>query len=327
MRRELCLGLLAAPWVVASVNPAPADAQVLNANFVNLPSCSAVLMTACATLVQGLYREKLRFLGAAYSFHPEADGGGDGGGDGGSGGGTGGGSDSGGTDSGGSDSSGPASDSTGPGDNSDPDTDPAPTDNAIAANEAPTDPENVVTNQMDFATQQAYDAVANPFGGVSGPVFNQNTTANQVGSATVPGLLGGPAISAGPGGEPDVVPPPPPPPTTSNPSKPRAQIHAVIVSGLADPSQVLRGNVHLTGGIVALGSPDPTAPQTPGRWDPNVKITPDPELLNGHKIPPLVPNIIDVRIMHHEISATIESEGSISGQLGPASNNARPGGP
>jgi hypothetical protein len=68
-------------------------------------------------------------------------------------------------------------------------------------------------------------------------------------------------------------------------------------------------------------------PQTPGRWDPNVKITPDPELLNGHKIPPLVPNVIDVRIMHHEVSATIESAGSISGQPVPAPNNAGSSGP
>jgi hypothetical protein len=77
----------------------------------------------------------------------------------------------------------------------------------------------------------------------------------------------------------------------------------------------------LTGGIVALGSPNSTTPQPPGRWDPNVKITPDPELLNGHKIPPLVPMVIDVRIVHHEISATMESDGSINGQPEPTLNN------
>jgi hypothetical protein len=49
-------------------------------------------------------------------------------------------------------------------------------------------------------------------------------------------------------------------------------------------------------------------------WDPNVKITPDPELLNGNKIPPLIPNVFDVRIMHHEVSATIESTGMVSDQ-------------
>jgi hypothetical protein len=61
-----------------------------------------------------------------------------------------------------------------------------------------------------------------------------------------------------------------------------------------------------------MGSANPNAPQQPGRWDPNVKITPDPELLNGHKIPALVPNVFDVRITHHEVSATIESTGTIS---------------
>jgi hypothetical protein len=106
----------------------------------------------------------------------------------------------------------------------------------------------------------------------------------------------------------------PTPPTVNNPSPPRAQIHAVIVSRLADPSQVLTGSVNLTGGIIALGSPDSNTPQKAGRWDPNVTVTPDPELLNGDKIPPLVPNVIDVRIMHHEVSATIESPGIANGK-------------
>ena len=116
-----------------------------------------------------------------------------------------------------------------------------------------------------------------------------------------------------PGGSPTSVSPPSSGAAPVTPSVRRNHIHVVIVSGLSDPSQVLTGNVELTGGIVALGPPDPTNPQIAGHWDPNVRITPDPELLNGHKIPPLVPNVIDVRIMHHEVSATIESEGTISG--------------
>jgi hypothetical protein len=155
---------------------------------------------------------------------------------------------------------------------------------------------------MDFATQQAHDAVANPFGGVSDRAPLDNTIANSAGAKSVPGSAsesGSPGSPGNPGQEPNAVPPAAPP------AQRRAEIHAVIVSGLADP----------------------TAPQTPGRWDPNVKITPDPELLNGHKIPPLVPNVIDVRIMHHEISATIESVGSISGQPVPAPNNAGSSGP
>jgi hypothetical protein len=337
MIREMCMGLLAA----CILSGQSLDAEVISGNFIILPSCSAALIAACETLLPEAYREKLGFSGAAFFFHPEADGGGDGGGDGGSGAGTGGdgsggASDSGGDGSGGasdsgdaasgaSDSSGSASDSPGTGDNGDPDPDPGTTDNGIAAavdENAPTD----ITNVDPFA-QQAYDAVANPFGGVPDTVPLQNTIANSAGAEPVPGSPGvsrNPGNPGTPGREPNSA---PPPPTAETPAKTRAEIHAVIVSGLADPSQVLRGNVHLTGGIVALGSPDSSAPQPLGRWDPNVKITPDPELLNGNKIPPLVPNVIDVRIMHHEVSATMESAGSISGQPEPALNNAGRDGP
>ena len=334
MRKQLCLGLLAALILGAR----SLDAQRTDPNPGSLPAYSGLVREVFCSLVQAAYRENLQRYALPFFSHPEAEGGGDGG-DGGSGtGGDGsaGGSDSGGNGSDASGSSGSASDSNGPSDNGDPDSDPAPSDVAPPATD-PTDPTN-----MDAFSHQAYDAVANPFGGdfptevsPTGPgntLIVSGAAAAEPGSPSGPGapesgLPGGPGSAASPGGEPDVVPPPPPPPATSNASQPRAQIHAVIVSGLADPSQVLRGNVNLTCGIVALGTPDPTAPQTPGRWDPNVKITPDPELLNGHKIPPLVPNIIDVRIMHHEISATMESESSISGQPEPASNDAGPGGP
>jgi hypothetical protein len=46
--------------------------------------------------------------------------------------------------------------------------------------------------------------------------------------------------------------------------------------------------------------------------DPRVRIIPDPDLLNGSKIPPLVPNVIDVRITHYEVTWTMESQGSVS---------------
>jgi hypothetical protein len=331
MRRELCIGLAAA-WIVSA---RPLDAHVINTNFVSLPPYSTVLIAACETLLPGPFRQNLRFLGAAFFFHPEADGGGDGGsgsGDGGSGSGDGGdgsagGSDSGDTGSGASDSTGSVSNSTGPGDNGDPDADPSVTNNnSVAANESPTDPVTNVT-ALDFAAQQAYDAVANPFGGVPDTPPPGNNIADSAGAESVPSSPDGPQSPGNPGSpgrEPNAVPPPPP---AQTPAQRRAEIHAVIVSGLADPSQVLRGNVHLTGGIIAIGSPNSTTPQPPGRWDPNVKITPDPELLNGHKIPPLVPNVIDVRIMHHEVSATIESEGSITGRPEPALNEAGRDGP
>jgi hypothetical protein len=61
-------------------------------------------------------------------------------------------------------------------------------------------------------------------------------------------------------------------------------------------------NVTLTGGIVALwknGSP----PSTSSAWSPGLKSIPDYALLSGEKIPPLAPNIIDVRIVRQEVTA------------------------
>ena len=139
-------------------------------------------------------------------------------------------------DTGPSDNSGP-SDNTGPDDNSDPALDPAnPTNNAF------TDPTNqtAVTAPIDFAAQQAHDAITTPWGGIPSPVA--------LGNASQPGPGGNPV----PGGprNPGAI---PVPPTTGDPSPHRAQVHAVIVSNLSDPSQVLSGNVDLTGGIIALG--------------------------------------------------------------------------
>jgi hypothetical protein len=164
---------------------------------------------------------------------------------------------------------------------------------------------SVTAPALDFAAQQAYDAVNNPWGGVPGPTPASGLEVGTRGNPA-PGEPGEPgATSPGP-----PTPPEPLPPITGIPPGRRAQIHAVIVSNLSDPSQVLSGNVNLTGGIIALGPPAPS--QKPGRWDPNVQITPDPDLLNGSKIPPNVPNVIDVRITHYEVTATIESKGSIS---------------
>jgi hypothetical protein len=139
------------------------------------PAWSSLLPAVSRTL-QEPYRcwEKLRLIEAALFFQHEADGGGDGGSGTGTGGdGSGDGSGSGDTGSGASDSSGSSSDSTGPGDNGDPDADPSTTDNALSDPTNPaalTDPTNqtAVTAPLDFAAQQAFDAVANPFGGVPG---------------------------------------------------------------------------------------------------------------------------------------------------------------
>ena len=162
---------------------------------------------------------------------------------------------------------------------------------------------------LDFAAQQAYDAITTPWGGVPAQSTFGNDAQLALSGNSVPGRPEEPGTfsPASPTLPAEAV-----PPTTGTPPARRAQIHAVIVSNLSDPSQVLSGNVNLTGGIIALGPPKPS--QKPGHWDPNVHITPDPDLLNGSKIPPIVPNVIDVRITHYEVTATIESQGSVSDQ-------------
>jgi hypothetical protein len=100
-----------------------------------------------------------------------------------------------------------------------------------------------------------------------------------------------------------------PPSTPSAPAGAPSNIHAVIVSGLSDPAKVIvSSNVTLTGGIVALGK-NGTPPSTSSAWSPGLKIIPDYALLTGEKIPPVTPNIIDVRIVRQEVTADFLSPG------------------
>ena len=100
-------------------------------------------------------------------------------------------------------------------------------------------------------------------------------------------------------------------PSTSNlpPSVPGgapSNIHAVIVSGLSDPAKVIVSpNVTLTGGIAALGKNGSRT--STSAWSPGLKIIPDYALLTGEKIPPVTPNIIDIRIVRQEVSADFPS--------------------
>jgi hypothetical protein len=104
-----------------------------------------------------------------------------------------------------------------------------------------------------------------------------------------------------------------PPQTTSLPSSPgQTNIHAVIISGLSDPAKVIvSSNVTLTGGLVALGKAN--AGGTMSTWSPGLRIFPDYELLTGTKIPPVTPNIIDVRIVRQQVRADFPSAGQHSG--------------
>jgi hypothetical protein len=275
--------------------------EVRNEVIFEQPIQSGSFIARAASKALSFCLQRFGRSGLQLLFIPQADGGSDG-------------SDS--SDSSDSSSSTSSDDNSGPSDNSGL-SDSSAGDPSVAVNESATDPANTVNDAMDPATQQAYDAVTNPFGGYPGPLPPGTENAFEAGS-----VAGSPIGSLRPG-EPGPLPPgtttrfppqtsEPGPPEVNAPSRQRAQIHAVIVSSLPDPSQVLSGNVNLTGGIVAMGSANPNAPQRPGRWDPNVTITPDPDLLNGNKIPPLVPNVFDVHIMHHEVSATIESTGTIS---------------
>src|SRR5271165_4122312 len=86
-------------------------------------------------------------------------------------------------------------------------------------------------------------------------------------------------------------------------------IHAVIVSGAMTPWDAIGkvpgvGTVTVTGGIVALGT-TPIRGEPPGggpqpSW---LRLVPDLDLLNGSVIPPVVPNVIDVRITRYSIEA------------------------
>jgi hypothetical protein len=81
-------------------------------------------------------------------------------------------------------------------------------------------------------------------------------------------------------------------------------INAVIVSAAQSPwDAIKRGpgvrNVIVTGGIIALGK-TPIPGEIPGggpqpTW---LRLIPDMRLLDGSHIPPVVPNVIDIRIMN-----------------------------
>jgi hypothetical protein len=101
-----------------------------------------------------------------------------------------------------------------------------------------------------------------------------------------------------------------PPQTTSLPPSPaQTNIHAVIVSGLSDPAEVIASpNVTLTGGLVALGKGN-GAGGTVSNWISGLRILPDYGLLMGTKIPPVTPNIVDVRIVRQQVQADFPSPG------------------
>ncbi len=163
-------------------------------------------------------------------------------------------------------------------DNADPN---APTTDPTAVTVAPTTPTDPTTEQNAVTPElSAIEDVAttNPRGG-SGPSD-----------------IAGPGVAEpGPGGA--IAPGAPAAPVD-------VAINAVIVSAAQSPWDAIRKapgvrNVIVTGGIIALGK-TAIAGEIPGggpqpAW---LRLIPDLRLLNGSIVPPVVPNVIDIRIMN-----------------------------
>jgi hypothetical protein len=164
-------------------------------------------------------------------------------------------------------------DATASADNSEPGADPT---SVTVAPTTPTDPtteQNAVTPEI-----AAIEAIAttDPRGGFA--------------PSDVPGPAAGSAIVSGaPGAPVDIA------------------INAVIVSAAQSPWDAITKslgvrNVIVTGGIIALGK-TPIEGEIPGggpqpAW---LRLVPDLRLLNGSMIPPVVPNVIDIRILKNSI--------------------------
>jgi len=127
------------------------------------------------------------------------------------------------------------------------------------------------------------------------------------GSDTIGGAIVGSVVKVS-SNAPIYSPPGPAPPGKGGPVTPQApaNIHAVIISARPDPAKIVTSsNVTVTGGVVALGK-DPSSPATPtAQWSSGLRIVPDEALLTGAKIPPVTPNIIDVRIVKHEVTGDV----------------------
>ena len=81
---------------------------------------------------------------------------------------------------------------------------------------------------------------------------------------------------------------------------------------------IASANVTLTGGLVALGKAN-AAGSPVSTWSPGLRILPDYELLTRTKIPPVTPNIIDVRIVRQQVQAFLRRASILAIKPGPAS--------
>jgi hypothetical protein len=109
------------------------------------------------------------------------------------------------------------------------------------------------------------------------------------------------------------------------------RINAVIVTGAVTPWGAIRKvagvrNVYVTGSIIALGQTPLPGELPPGSPQPSwLHVRPDLSMVSGERFPPVVPNIIDVRIMYFPVEAdpaavqsAAEPQKTESGQEDPA---------
>jgi len=260
MRNGLCFGVIAALILSAR----SVDAQVPYFYRGRAPAYSALVRAVFDALLSR----------PVFLFTPQADGGGSDGGGGGGG------------DGGSSDSS--SSDGTG---------DSADGGDAAASAAAAADAE---------AAAEAAPSVSDPATAPTTPPVSVSqdespldaiqaipTTDPRGGEEPIPGSTNGDVL-AGAGGS--VF------PGRGAPSAPiDVEIDAVIVSGANSPwGAVQRApgvrNVTVVGGIIALGKTPLPGEPPPGSPQPEwLRVVPDLRLLNGSVIPPVVPNIIDIR--------------------------------
>jgi len=292
MRKGLCSGAVMLLALFLSTRTLEAQLPLDRAPA---RACMAFARAAAARLVPALLHWNPGRLFTAFPFRPQAQ---DSGGSGGGGSGDGGGSTDGGSSDGGS-TDGSSSDSSSSTDDSG---DAAAAAAAVAAaaaaaQDAPGDPAALSDPTTD-PTTVAQNTPESPLDAIQSQATTDPRGGAMPSSFDTPGggLGAGPAalaVAAGP------VPP------DAGGAAPRAgpvdiTINAVIVSGASSPWHAVQRapgvrNVIVNGGIIAWGKTPLPGEPPPGPQPDWLYVNPDPGLVDGSAIPPVVPNIIDIR--------------------------------
>jgi hypothetical protein len=166
-----------------------------------------------------------------------------------------------------------------------------------------------VSNPTAETTDQ--DAIANTIAALTDPVAISNAIQSQATTDPRGGAEpssfengGAPIAAAGPVG-----------PGAASAAPVDIAIKAVIVSGANSPWGAVQReagvrNITVTGGVIALGGTPLPGEPPPGSAQPVwLRFIPDPRLLNGSAIPPVLPNVIDIRWLNCPIQV-VENPGN-----------------